>query len=99
MGRALQAGRAIIQRLSAVGEVTARMLRLNAAERVIERRVFQTLGSYRKLQLRCLPGGAPEQWARSSFLARPQAAAEAVTKEQIRRLPLSAELKELALPP
>ena len=38
----------IIQPLTPVGEVTARMLRLNAAERVIERRLFQALGSYRK---------------------------------------------------
>jgi hypothetical protein len=28
--------------------VTARMLRLNAAERVIERRLLQALGQYRK---------------------------------------------------
>jgi hypothetical protein len=39
----------IIQPLTPVGEVTARMLRLNAAERVIERRLFQALGSYRKV--------------------------------------------------
>ena len=39
----------IIQPLTPVGEVTARMLRLNAAERVIERRLFQALGSYRKI--------------------------------------------------
>ena len=38
----------IIQPLTPVGEVTARMLRLNAAERVIERRLFQALGSSRK---------------------------------------------------
>jgi hypothetical protein len=31
-----------------VGEVTARMLRLNAAERVVERRLMQMLGQYRK---------------------------------------------------
>ncbi len=37
-----------IQPLTSVGEVTTRMLRLNAAERVIERRLFQALGSYRK---------------------------------------------------
>ena len=39
----------IIQPLTPIGEVTARMLRLNAAERVIERRLFQPLGSYRKV--------------------------------------------------
>jgi len=39
----------IIQPLTPIGEVTARMLRLNAAERVIERRLFQALGSYRKV--------------------------------------------------
>jgi hypothetical protein len=39
---------AIIQPLTPVGEVTARMLRLNRTERVIERRLFQALGSYRK---------------------------------------------------
>jgi HNH endonuclease len=38
----------VIQPLTAVGEVTARMLRLNAAERVIERRLMQALGQYRK---------------------------------------------------
>jgi hypothetical protein len=38
----------VIQPLTAVGEVTARMLRLNAAERVIERRLMQMLGQYRK---------------------------------------------------
>ena len=38
----------VIQPLTPVGEVTARMLRLNAAERVIERRLFGALGSYRK---------------------------------------------------
>jgi len=39
----------IIQPLTPIGEVTARMPRLNAAERVIERRLFQALGSYRKV--------------------------------------------------
>ena len=39
----------IIQPLTPIGEVTARMLRLNAAGRVIERRLFQALGSYRKV--------------------------------------------------
>jgi len=39
----------VIQPLTAIGEVTARLLRLNAAERVIERRLFQALGSYRKV--------------------------------------------------
>lgn len=38
----------VIQPLTEVGEVTARMLRLNAAERVIERRLMQVLGQYRK---------------------------------------------------
>jgi hypothetical protein len=38
----------VIQPLTAVGEATARMLRLNAAERVIERRLMQMLGQYRK---------------------------------------------------
>jgi hypothetical protein len=38
----------VIQPLTAVGEVTARMLRLNAAERVIERQLLQALGQYRK---------------------------------------------------
>ena len=36
-----------MQPLTPVGEVTARML--NAAEGVIERRLFQALGSYRKV--------------------------------------------------
>ena len=39
---------AVIQPLTSVGEVTARILRLNIAERVIERRVFQALGQYRE---------------------------------------------------
>ena len=38
----------VIQPLTAVGEVTAFMLRLNAAERVIERQLLQALGQYRK---------------------------------------------------
>jgi hypothetical protein len=38
----------IIQPLTAVGEVTARILRLNRTERIIERRLLQALGSYRK---------------------------------------------------
>jgi hypothetical protein len=38
----------VIQPLTAIGEVTAHLLQLNAAERVIERRLFQPLGSYRK---------------------------------------------------
>lgn len=38
----------VIQPLTPVGEVTARVLRLNAAERVIERRALQALGQYRK---------------------------------------------------
>ncbi|MGC9950191.1 MAG: hypothetical protein ABSF64_27820 [Bryobacteraceae bacterium] len=39
----------VIQPLTTVGAVTARMLRLNAAERVIERRLMQALGLYRKV--------------------------------------------------
>jgi 5-methylcytosine-specific restriction endonuclease McrA len=39
---------AVIQPLTPIGEVTAHMLRLNAAERVIERRLMQALGQYRK---------------------------------------------------
>lgn len=38
----------VIEPLTPVGEVTARMLRLNAAERVIERSLLQSLGEYRK---------------------------------------------------
>lgn len=38
----------VIQPRTAIGEVTARMLRLNAAERVVERRLMQVLGLYRK---------------------------------------------------
>src|SRR5439155_23109000 len=38
----------VIQPLTPVGEVTARMLRLNAAERIIERRLMQALGQYPK---------------------------------------------------
>ena len=38
----------VIQPLTSIGEVTARMLRLNAAERVIERRLLQAVGQYRK---------------------------------------------------
>lgn len=38
----------VIQPLTPVGEVTARMLRLKAAERVIERQLLQSLGQYRK---------------------------------------------------
>lgn len=37
----------VIQPLTEIGE-TARMLRLNAAERVVERRLMQVLGLYRK---------------------------------------------------
>ena len=39
----------VIQPLTAVGEVTARMLRLNVAERVTERGLMQALGQYRKV--------------------------------------------------
>ena len=38
----------VIQPLMPTGEVTTRMLRLNVAERVIERRLLQALGYYRK---------------------------------------------------
>ena len=38
----------VIQPLTPVGEVTARILRLNAAERVIERQLLQSLGQYLK---------------------------------------------------
>src|ERR1700733_13506601 len=37
----------VIQPMTPVGEVTARVLRLNAAERVIERQVWQAFGQYR----------------------------------------------------
>ena len=37
----------VIQPLTEVGEATARMLRFNAAERVIERSLLQSLGQYR----------------------------------------------------
>lgn len=37
---------AIIQPLSTIGEVTTRLLRLNEADRVVERFRFQGLGSY-----------------------------------------------------
>ena len=37
---------AVIQPLTRTGEATARLLRLNAAERVIERNVLQRLGRY-----------------------------------------------------
>jgi HNH endonuclease len=38
----------VVEPLTPIGEVTARVLRLNAAERVIERRLLQALGQYRK---------------------------------------------------
>ena len=38
----------LIQPLTPVGEVTARVLRLNASERVIERQILQSLGQYGK---------------------------------------------------
>jgi hypothetical protein len=37
---------AVIQPLTDIGEVTARALKLNAPERVIERRLLQALGRY-----------------------------------------------------
>ena len=38
----------VIQPITTVGEVTARVLRLNASERVIERQLWQSLGQYRR---------------------------------------------------
>ena len=38
----------VIQPLTPIGEATARILRLNVADRVIERRLFQKLGHYKK---------------------------------------------------
>jgi len=38
----------VIQPMTPVGEVTARVLRLNASERVIERQLWQTPGQYRR---------------------------------------------------
>jgi hypothetical protein len=38
----------VIQPMTPVGEVTARVLRLNASERVIERQLWQALGQYRR---------------------------------------------------
>lgn len=38
----------VIQPITPVGEVTARVLRLNASERVIERQLRQALGQYRR---------------------------------------------------
>ena len=38
----------VIQPLTPVGEVTARLLLLNVAERVVERQLMQALGHYRK---------------------------------------------------
>jgi len=38
----------IIQPVTPEGEVTARVLRLNTSERVIERQLWQALGQYRK---------------------------------------------------
>jgi hypothetical protein len=38
----------VIEPLTLAGEVTARVLRLNAAERVIERQLLQARGRYRK---------------------------------------------------
>jgi hypothetical protein len=37
----------VIQPMTPVGEVTARVLRLNTSERVIERQLWQALGQYR----------------------------------------------------
>ncbi len=36
----------VIEPLTPIGEVTARLLRFNAAERVVERRLLQSLGRY-----------------------------------------------------
>jgi hypothetical protein len=38
----------VIQPMTLVGEVTARLLKLNASERVIERQLWQALGQYRR---------------------------------------------------
>lgn len=38
----------VIQPMTPVGEVTARLLLLNTSERVIERQLWQALGQYRK---------------------------------------------------
>jgi hypothetical protein len=38
----------VIQPMTPVGEVTARVFRLNASERVIERQLWQALGQYRR---------------------------------------------------
>ena len=38
----------VIQPMTLVGEVTARVLRFNASERVIERQLWQALGRYRR---------------------------------------------------
>ena len=38
----------VIQPMTPVREVTARLLRLNASERVIERQLWQVLGQYRR---------------------------------------------------
>ena len=38
----------VIQPLTPIGEVTARVLRLNASERMIERQILQSLGQYGK---------------------------------------------------
>ena len=38
----------VIQPMTPVGEVTARVLRLNTSERVIERQLWQALGQYRR---------------------------------------------------
>lgn len=48
MGQHFKLNGAVIEPLSVVGEVTARVFRLNAAERVIERRLLQSLGQYPK---------------------------------------------------
>ncbi len=37
---------AVVQPLTGTGEATARLLRLNAAERVVERNMLQRLGRY-----------------------------------------------------
>jgi hypothetical protein len=38
----------VIQPMTPVGEVTVKVLRFNASERVIERRLWQALGQYRR---------------------------------------------------
>jgi hypothetical protein len=82
----------IIQPLTPVGEVTARMLRLNAAERVIERRLFQALGSLPKGLTQPLNGPQlRKNGRRSSLLVQPQPTRRGSGKGAPRSRALSAE--------